>query len=65
MNPGEMVTSLRACADTTMRHCGDCKKTFGLGCARDLKIEAAAMIEEMSGKCAREEDRPQERGKQG
>lgn len=60
MKPGEMVTSLRACADTMMRHCNDCKKSFGVGCARDLKIEAAAMIEELSGKRPKEEDRPQE-----
>lgn len=59
MKPGEMVKSLRACADTMMRHCTTCKKQFGVGCARDLKIEAAAMIEQLSGEGRNEEDKRQ------
>lgn len=38
-----MVESLKACANLTAE-CRKCHKSFGLGCARDLKLEAAAML---------------------
>lgn len=48
MTPEDMVKSLRVCAGVGGYGCKYCKKEFGYGCARDLKIEAAKMIEEMS-----------------
>lgn len=46
MTREEMVKSLRVCAGVGDYGCKYCKKEFGYGCARDLKIEAAAMLEE-------------------
>lgn len=47
MKPAEMVKSLHACAGVNSE-CKRCFKEFGYGCARDLKIEAAAMIQELA-----------------
>ena len=56
MTPEEMVKSLRVCAGVGDYGCKYCKKQFAYGCARDLKIEAAAMIEEMSKERKTEND---------
>ena len=45
--PEVVAQSLKACASTLM-DCRRCHKEFGLGCARDLKLEAATMIEELA-----------------
>lgn len=42
-----MAQSLEACAHIKME-CGKCHKTFGLGCARELKLEAAALLYSLS-----------------
>ena len=47
MTPEEMAKSLLVCAGVGGYGCKYCAKEFGYGCARDLKVEAAAMIEEM------------------
>lgn len=47
MKPAEMVKSLHACAGVNSE-CKRCVKECGYGCARDLKMEAAAMIKEMA-----------------
>lgn len=39
-----LVQSLKACANLTAE-CRKCHKAFGLGCARDLKLEAAALLQ--------------------
>lgn len=44
MTPQEMIKSLRACAGVGSE-CKYCVKTVGYGCARDLKMEAAQIIE--------------------
>lgn len=57
MTREEMVKSLRACAGFGgYDGCKYCAKEFGYGCARDLKIEAAAMIEETSEERKTEND---------
>lgn len=57
MTREEMVKSLRACAGFGgYDGCKYCAKEFGYGCARDLKIEAAALIEEMSKERKSEND---------
>lgn len=43
----EMIKCLHACAGINSE-CKRCLKTVGYGCARDLKMEAAAMIQEMA-----------------
>jgi len=43
-----LVQSLKACANLTAE-CRKCHKAFGLGCARDLKLEAAAMLRVLAG----------------
>lgn len=47
MNPAEMVQCLHACAGVGSE-CKQCLKEFGYGCARDLKMEAAAMIQALA-----------------
>lgn len=49
MKPAEMVKCLHACAGFNSE-CKRCLKTVGYGCSRDLKMEAAAMIQEMAAK---------------
>lgn len=44
LTPEEIVESLRACAGVGSE-CKRCTLTVGYGCARDLKIKAAALIE--------------------
>lgn len=54
----EMIKSLHACAGVNS-DCKRCIKTVGFGCARDLKMEAAAMIQDMAAeieKMRRESD---------
>lgn len=45
LTPEEIAGSLRACAGIGSE-CKRCALTVGYGCARDLKIEAAKLIEE-------------------
>ena len=40
----QLVKDLRACASEGCKHCS---RTVGYGCARNLKQDAAAMIEKM------------------
>lgn len=40
----QLVKDLRACASEGCKHCS---RSLGYGCARDLKQDAAAMIEKM------------------
>lgn len=47
MKPAEIVKCLHACAGVNS-DCKRCLKTVGFGCARDLKMEAAAMIQNMA-----------------
>lgn len=46
--PEVVVNSLKACSDTRMNQCSRCHIQFGMGCARALKLEAAATIQELS-----------------
>ena len=59
MKPAEMVKSLHACAGVNSE-CKQCLKKVGYGCSRDLKMEAAAMIQDMA---AENEDLKQENEK--
>lgn len=43
----EIIKCLHACAGINSE-CKRCLKKVGYGCARDLKMEAAAMIQEMA-----------------
>lgn len=45
LTPEEMASSLEICAMPGMK-CRGCAKKFGMGCAADLKREAASMIRE-------------------
>lgn len=45
LTPEQLVKSLRACAGSGSE-CRYCAKEVGYGCARDLKVEAANLIEE-------------------
>lgn len=45
LTPEEMANSLEICAMPGMK-CKGCAKKFGMGCAADLKREAASMIRE-------------------
>lgn len=47
LKPAEMVRCLHACAGVNSE-CKRCLKTVGYGCSRDLKMEAAAMIQDMA-----------------
>ena len=47
MKVDEIIKCLHACAGINSE-CKRCLKTVGYGCARDLKMEAAAMIQEMA-----------------
>ena len=44
----EIVKCLHACAGRNGDSCKQCLKAVGYGCARDLKMEAAAMIQSMA-----------------
>lgn len=44
LTPKEIVESLRACAGVGSE-CKRCALTVGYGCARDLKVAAANLIE--------------------
>lgn len=47
LKPAEMVACLHACAGVGSE-CKRCLKECGYGCSRDLKMEAAAMIQAMA-----------------
>lgn len=47
LTPKEIVESLRACAGVGSE-CKRCTLTVGYGCARDLKLAAANLIEAWS-----------------
>jgi len=58
MKTKDLVRSLRACAgrpSQLLKPCDECKKTSGFGCARDLKLEAAQRLEELSAKVDEQE----------
>lgn len=42
-----VARSLEACAYVST-DCRKCHKAFGLGCARDLKLEAAALLKDLA-----------------
>lgn len=46
LTPEQLVKSLRACAGAGSE-CRRCAKEVGFGCARDLKIQAADMLEKL------------------
>ena len=46
LTPEQLVKSLRACAGIGSE-CRYCAKEVGFGCARDLKVEAAEMLERL------------------
>lgn len=47
--PKEVIGDLHACAGVGSE-CQRCSKTCAYGCARDLKVEAAAMIRNLADK---------------
>lgn len=60
MKPKDLVRSLRACAgrpSQLLKPCDECKKKSGFGCARDLKLEAAALIEKWNEERENDHDR--------
>lgn len=46
LTPEQLVKSLRACAGAGSE-CKRCAKEVGFGCSRDLKIQAADMLEKL------------------
>lgn len=57
MTPKELIRSLRACAGF-QSSCRECIKKSAFGCARDLKLEAAALIEKWNEEREKKRERP-------